>query len=181
MERTVWEHSQTESARSVADGARSCPGADPRSIGRGTLDELDAQIVIEKLSKDGKAEAAPKRPKRTVIRRRRKTAADADGEAAPVIEETVTRVKIPPGTESGKQFRLKGKGMPVLRTKMMGDMYIQVDVETPLAQALDRADEAEGTAGNIGTGEGGDRPRRRVRHRLSPVHALHPDSRDPSF
>ena len=37
----------------------------------------------------------------------------------------------PAGTESGKQFRLKGKGMPVLRTKMMGDMYIQVDVETP--------------------------------------------------
>ena len=49
----------------------------------------------------------------------------------PTLEETVTRVKIPPGTESGKQFRLKGKGMPVLRTKMMGDMYIQVDVETP--------------------------------------------------
>lgn len=49
----------------------------------------------------------------------------------PTLEETVTRVKIPAGTESGKQFRLKGKGMPVLRTKMMGDMYIQVDVETP--------------------------------------------------
>jgi molecular chaperone DnaJ len=49
----------------------------------------------------------------------------------PTLEDTVTRVKIPPGTESGKQFRLKGKGMPVLRTKMMGDMYIQVDVETP--------------------------------------------------
>jgi molecular chaperone DnaJ len=49
----------------------------------------------------------------------------------PTLEETVTRVKIPPGTESGKQFRLKGKGMPVLRTKMTGDMYIQVDVETP--------------------------------------------------
>jgi len=49
----------------------------------------------------------------------------------PTLEETVTRVKIPPGTESGKQFRLKGKGMPVLRTKMLGDLYIQVDVETP--------------------------------------------------
>ena len=49
----------------------------------------------------------------------------------PTLEDTVTRVKIPPGTESGKQFRLKGKGMPVLRTKMLGDMYIQVDVETP--------------------------------------------------
>jgi molecular chaperone DnaJ len=49
----------------------------------------------------------------------------------PTLEDSVTRVKIPAGTESGKQFRLKGKGMPVLRTKMMGDMYIQVDVETP--------------------------------------------------
>ncbi len=49
----------------------------------------------------------------------------------PTLEESVTRVKIPAGTESGKQFRLKGKGMPVLRTKMLGDMYIQVDVETP--------------------------------------------------
>ncbi len=49
----------------------------------------------------------------------------------PTVEGSITRVKIPPGTESGKQFRLRGKGMPVLRTKMFGDMYIQVDVETP--------------------------------------------------
>jgi molecular chaperone DnaJ len=49
----------------------------------------------------------------------------------PTLEGTTTRVKIPEGTEGGKQFRLKGKGMPVLRTKITGDMYIQVDVETP--------------------------------------------------
>ncbi|HMN38192.1 MAG TPA: molecular chaperone DnaJ [Hyphomicrobium sp.] len=49
----------------------------------------------------------------------------------PTLEGTTTRVKVPEGTESGKQFRLKGKGMPVLRSKVMGDMYIQVDVETP--------------------------------------------------
>ena len=49
----------------------------------------------------------------------------------PTLEGTSTRVKVPEGTESGKQFRLKGKGMPVLRTKVTGDMYIQVDVETP--------------------------------------------------
>jgi molecular chaperone DnaJ len=49
----------------------------------------------------------------------------------PTLEGTPTRVRIPEGTESGKQFRLKGKGMPVLRTKSTGDMYIQVDVETP--------------------------------------------------
>lgn len=49
----------------------------------------------------------------------------------PTIDGGRTRVKIPEGTESGKQFRLKGKGMPVLRSKHLGDLYIQVEVETP--------------------------------------------------
>jgi molecular chaperone DnaJ len=49
----------------------------------------------------------------------------------PTVDGGQTRVKVPEGTESGKQFRLKGKGMPVLRSKVSGDMYIQVDVETP--------------------------------------------------
>jgi molecular chaperone DnaJ len=49
----------------------------------------------------------------------------------PTVDGGKTRVKVPEGTESGKQFRLKGKGMPVLRSKVVGDMYIQVEVETP--------------------------------------------------
>ncbi len=49
----------------------------------------------------------------------------------PTVEGQKTRVKVPEGCESGKQFRLKGKGMPVLRSKVSGDMYIQVEVETP--------------------------------------------------
>ncbi|MCL4766753.1 MAG: molecular chaperone DnaJ [Hyphomicrobiaceae bacterium] len=49
----------------------------------------------------------------------------------PTLDGSVTRVKVPEGTETGKQFRLKGKGMPVLRSKASGDMYIQVQVETP--------------------------------------------------
>ncbi|MEM7620693.1 MAG: molecular chaperone DnaJ [Pseudomonadota bacterium] len=49
----------------------------------------------------------------------------------PTVDGQVTRVKIPEGTETGKQFRLKNKGMPVLRSKQKGDMYIQVEVETP--------------------------------------------------
>jgi molecular chaperone DnaJ len=49
----------------------------------------------------------------------------------PTLDGGQTRVKIPEGTETGKQFRLKGKGMPVLRSKVTGDMYIQVEVETP--------------------------------------------------
>ena len=49
----------------------------------------------------------------------------------PTVDGGRTRVKIPEGTETGKQFRLRGKGMPVLRSKATGDMYIQVEVETP--------------------------------------------------
>ncbi|MFN0219000.1 MAG: molecular chaperone DnaJ [Hyphomicrobium sp.] len=49
----------------------------------------------------------------------------------PTLEGATTRVKIPEGTETGKQFRLKEKGMPVLRSKLTGDMYIEVEVETP--------------------------------------------------
>jgi molecular chaperone DnaJ len=49
----------------------------------------------------------------------------------PTIDGGKTRVKVPDGTQTGKQFRLKGKGMPVLRSSRVGDMYIQVVVETP--------------------------------------------------
>jgi molecular chaperone DnaJ len=47
------------------------------------------------------------------------------------LDGTQTRVKVPEGTQNGRQFRLKGKGMPVLRQPQMGDLYIQVAVETP--------------------------------------------------
>jgi molecular chaperone DnaJ len=40
-------------------------------------------------------------------------------------------VKVPEATQSGRRFRLSGKGMPVLRSKQHGDMYVQVTVETP--------------------------------------------------
>ena len=42
------------------------------------------------------------------------------------------RVQIPEGTQTDRQFRLRGKGMPVLRSKQYGDLYIQVSVETPV-------------------------------------------------
>jgi molecular chaperone DnaJ len=47
------------------------------------------------------------------------------------IDGGEAHVKIPEGTPSGKQFKLKGKGMPVLRSRDVGDLYIQVTVETP--------------------------------------------------
>jgi len=50
----------------------------------------------------------------------------------PTIDGKKARVTVPEGSQSGKQFRLKAKGMPVLRSSQMGDMYIQVSVETPV-------------------------------------------------
>jgi molecular chaperone DnaJ len=49
----------------------------------------------------------------------------------PAIDGSKARVKVPGGTQSGRRFRLAGKGMPVLRAKQTGDMYVQVAVETP--------------------------------------------------
>ncbi|MBY0293706.1 MAG: molecular chaperone DnaJ [Alphaproteobacteria bacterium] len=50
----------------------------------------------------------------------------------PALDGHKSRVKIPEGTQSGKQFRLKGKGMSILRSTAKGDMYIQTSVETPV-------------------------------------------------
>ncbi len=49
----------------------------------------------------------------------------------PSIDGTRAKVKIPPGTQTGDQFRLRSKGFSVLRSADRGDMYIQVAVETP--------------------------------------------------
>ncbi len=50
----------------------------------------------------------------------------------PTIDGKKARVAVPEGTQAGKQFRLRSKGMPVLRSGQAGDMYIQVSVETPV-------------------------------------------------
>ena len=50
----------------------------------------------------------------------------------PAIDGSRARVTVPEGTQSGHRFRLKGKGMTVLRSNARGDMYIEVQVETPV-------------------------------------------------
>ena len=49
----------------------------------------------------------------------------------PSIDGGRSGVKIPPGTQTGDKFRLRGKGFSVLRNNQRGDMYVQVVVETP--------------------------------------------------
>jgi molecular chaperone DnaJ len=45
-------------------------------------------------------------------------------------------VRVPEGCQSGRQLKLRGKGMPALRSRDVGDLYVQVNVETP--QSLTR-------------------------------------------
>ena len=50
----------------------------------------------------------------------------------PTVEGKMARVTIPSGTPTGHQFRLRDKGMTILRSKARGDMFIQAFVETPV-------------------------------------------------
>ena len=50
----------------------------------------------------------------------------------PTIEGKKARLNIPPGTQSETQFRLKGKGMSILRQTRRGDMYVETNVEIPV-------------------------------------------------
>ena len=49
----------------------------------------------------------------------------------PSIDGGKSKIKIPGGTQHGKQFRLKGKGMPILRRSVFGDLYIRVVTQVP--------------------------------------------------
>lgn len=49
----------------------------------------------------------------------------------PTIDKGTAKVRVPSGTQSGRRFRIATKGMPVLRSRQTGDMYVQVVVETP--------------------------------------------------
>ncbi len=49
----------------------------------------------------------------------------------PMLDGGRSTVKVPEGTQTGKRFRVSGKGMPILRSKGRGDIYVQVAVETP--------------------------------------------------
>ena len=51
----------------------------------------------------------------------------------PTIDGGKAKVKIPAGTQNGKQFRLKGKGMPMIGNKSYGDLYIQAITEVPVS------------------------------------------------
>lgn len=60
------------------------------------------------------------------------TAALGGGIEVPTVEGGRAKVQIPAGAQTGKRFRLRDKGMTMLRSKSRGDMYIEAQVETPI-------------------------------------------------
>jgi molecular chaperone DnaJ len=56
----------------------------------------------------------------------------------PTIDGGKSKIKIPSGTQSGKQFRLKGKGMPILRNNQYGDLYLETNVIIPESISKDQ-------------------------------------------
>ena len=68
------------------------------------------------------------------------TAALGGAIEVPVVDGNRAQVNVPAGTQSGAQFRLRGKGMSVLHAKTRGDMYVQVQVETPVSLTKQQRD-----------------------------------------
>ena len=50
----------------------------------------------------------------------------------PTMDGGRSRVKIPAGSQSGRQMRLRGKGMPAIKSAQKGDMFIEIALETPV-------------------------------------------------
>lgn len=74
----------------------------------------------------------------------------------PTIDGTRTKVKVPEGTQSGQQLRIKGKGMTVLKSQNRGDMYIELAVETPVnlsRKQMDLLKELDKSMGGSGGGK----------------------------
>ncbi len=66
------------------------------------------------------------------------TAALGGSIEVPTIDGKKAKVAIPEGTQTGRQFRLRGKGMPRLQRGGIGDMFVHVGVETPVNLTKDQ-------------------------------------------
>ncbi len=58
----------------------------------------------------------------------------------PTIDGGKAKIKIPDGTQNGKQLRLKGKGMPYMRGSGNGDLYVQINTEVPVSLNREQKD-----------------------------------------
>lgn len=73
----------------------------------------------------------------------------------PTIEGKASKVKVPSGTQTGQQFRLKGKGMTMMQSQNRGDLFIEIFVETPVNLNKKQQDLMKQLDKDIGDGKGG--------------------------
>jgi molecular chaperone DnaJ len=76
----------------------------------------------------------------------------------PSLDGSKNAVKIPAGTQTGQQFRLKSKGMNVMRSDASGDMYIEIFVETPVNLNSKQKDLLKKLAEDLGDDKNGHSP-----------------------
>ena len=70
----------------------------------------------------------------------------------PLMAGKTVKLSIPAGARSGQQFRLRGKGMPVLRARKFGDLYVQIEVETPTGLTREQGKLFEAFAESLDSG-----------------------------
>jgi molecular chaperone DnaJ len=78
--------------------------------------------------------------------------------AVPSIDGSRNNVKVAPGTQTGQQLRLKGKGMNVMRADSFGDLYIEIFVETPVNLNGKQKDLFKKLAEDLNNDKGGHSP-----------------------
>ncbi len=74
------------------------------------------------------------------------------------IDGSRNMVKIPAGTQTGQQFRLKGKGMSIMRSDARGDLFIEIFVETPVNLNTKQKDMMKKLADDLSTEKSGHSP-----------------------
>jgi len=70
----------------------------------------------------------------------------------PLIAGKTVKLTIPAGARTGQQFRLRGKGMPVLRARKFGDLYVQIEFETPTSLTREQKKHFEAFADSLDAG-----------------------------
>lgn len=74
------------------------------------------------------------------------------------IDGSRNMVKIPAGTQTGQQFRLRGKGMSIMRSDSFGDMFIEIFVETPVNLNTKQKDMMKQLADDLSNEKSGHSP-----------------------
>jgi molecular chaperone DnaJ len=74
------------------------------------------------------------------------------------LDGSRNKVEIKPGTQTGQQLRLRGKGMSIMRSDTFGDLYIEIFVETPVNLSTKQKELLKKLADDLGSEKDGHSP-----------------------